>query len=73
MSNGGMKMKVVIGKKIYDSKKVPIMVVLGKLERLNIASMPKDRDRMCVCHISISEEKMKEWIKWSLDKIPKEE
>lgn len=56
-------MKVKIGNKIYDGRKEPVMVILSKGERKQIANMPSDATKYCVYPSS------KEWIDGDYKKI----
>ena len=56
-------MKVKVGDKIYDGEKEPVMVILSKGEKQNIADMHPDATKYCVYP---SEEK---WIDNDYEKI----
>ena len=61
-------MKVKIGNKIYDGRKEPVMVILSKGEKEQIANLAPDATKYCV-YPSIAEwtkndyKKIKEWMK----------
>ena len=61
-------MKVKIGNKIYDGAKQPVMVILSKGEKKQIANMHPDATKYCV-YPSTTEwtkndyKKIKEWMK----------
>jgi hypothetical protein len=40
-------MKIKIGDNIYESNREPIMVIMSKEERKQIAEMPENYDRYC--------------------------
>ena len=43
----GLKMKVKIGKKIYDSKEEPIMLILTDYNKKHISDMSPDNFKYC--------------------------
>lgn len=61
-------MKVKVGNHIYDGEKEPVMVILSKGERKQIANMAPDATKYCV-YPDIEEwtrndyEKIKAWMK----------
>ena len=42
------KMKVKVGKKVYDGEKEPVMVILTEQDKENIANMLPDAKKYCV-------------------------
>lgn len=40
-------MKVKVGDKVYDGEKEPVMVILSKQDKINIASMSSKEKKYC--------------------------
>jgi len=55
-------MKVKIGNKIYDAEEEPIMVILSKADKKNIASMLPEETKYCTFPNSYDEEKIDEFM-----------
>ena len=56
-------MKVKVGKRVYDSQKLPIMLVLTAGEREQIAEMPPDARKYAQFPEGFGDEKaMREWM-----------
>jgi hypothetical protein len=58
----GDKMKVKIGKKVYDPNDQPIMIILTKKDKENIANMDPTATRYCSYPDTMDPEKIKKWM-----------
>lgn len=56
-------MKVKVGNKVYDGEKEPVMVILSKGEKEQIADMHPDATKYCACPAT------DEWTKNDYEKI----
>lgn len=57
-------MRIKIGDKFYDPNEVPIMLVLNKEDKENIAGMG-ERSRICFCPDTYDAEDVKKWMEES--------
>lgn len=55
-------MKIKVGKDWYDSKDIPIMIVLSDRDKENIASMPKDAYKYASFPENMSISDIKKWM-----------
>ncbi|MFA4975031.1 MAG: hypothetical protein WC683_20700 [bacterium] len=56
-------MKVKVGKRVYDSQKLPIMLVLTEAESEEIAKMPAGTHKYALFPAGFGDEKaMREWM-----------
>lgn len=57
-------MKVKVGDKIYDGKNEPIMIILNKGEKQQIANMHPDATRYCQCPTTEewTDKKIEKWM-----------
>jgi hypothetical protein len=56
-------MKVKIDNKIYDAKDQPIMVILNKGGKQQIADMHPDATKYCQYSIGFTPEEIKDWMR----------
>jgi len=60
----GEKMRVKVGEKIYDGNKEPVMVILSKEDKDNIAGMPPELTKYAAYPDDIPREEIRKFMMW---------